>query len=87
MIQVNGQDIMDILKLSPGPRIGWILEVLLGEILKEPTQNTKEYLTSRVKELGAKEDKELQKQANAAKKERETVETKRDEMTKQKYWL
>ena len=87
MIQVNGQDVMDMLKISPGPRIGWILEILLGEILKDPSLNKKEYLQNRIQELGKNSDKELQKLANAAKKERESIEIRNDEMTKQKYWV
>lgn len=51
-LKIDGKDVMDILKIKPGPKIGRILNELFEEILDDPKKNTKEYLEKRVKELG-----------------------------------
>lgn len=51
MLKVNGEDIMKLLNIQPGPKVGAILKVLLAEIIENPQKNTKEYLESRVREL------------------------------------
>jgi len=87
MLAINGNDLMQTLDIKPGPRIGWILDVLLGYVLDDPKKNTKEFLTVEVAKLGKLGDKELQSLAEKSKEEKSEVETKRDEMTKQKYWV
>jgi len=49
MLKINGNDIMEILKIKPGPKIGFLLNILLEEMLDEPEKNKKEYLEKRVK--------------------------------------
>ncbi len=51
MLKLNGNDIIKILAIPPGPIIGAILNVLLAEALEDPKLNTKKYLTGRVKDL------------------------------------
>lgn len=87
MLKVSGYDVMKILNIQSGPKVGQILDVLLGYVLKNPKKNTKIFLEKEVKKLGKLDEKELLKLAKEAKKEREEVETKRDEMTKNKYWV
>lgn len=87
MLAINGQDIMGLLSIRPGPKVGHILSYLLSQVLSEPEKNKREFLEQEIKRLGALPDQDLQKLANQAKKEVEQVETKRDEMTKQKYWV
>ncbi len=87
MLKINGKDIMDILKIQPGPKIGQILDVLLGFILQDPIKNKKDFLEKEAKRLGGLQEKELMNLAVDAKKEREQVETKQDKMTKDKYWV
>lgn len=87
MLKVDGKDIMDVLNIKPGPKIGQILDVLLSFVLDDPKKNTKEYLIEEIKKLGNLETKELQKLAEKSKEEKSEVETKKDEMTKQKYWV
>ena len=41
MLKINGEDVMKILNIEPGPRIGRILSVLLDEVIEEPEKNTK----------------------------------------------
>ena len=52
MLVVNGTDVMKILDIAPGPRIGEIMQQLLEEVLDDPGRNTSEYLKRRIKELG-----------------------------------
>ncbi len=59
MLKLDGTELMAILKIKPGPRIGLILNALLGEMLDSPEKNEKEYLTRRVKELNELKDDEL----------------------------
>lgn len=87
MIKINGQEVMDLLKIKPSPKVGMILDVLLEEILKEPKNNTKTYLKKRLKELGGLNEKELEDLAKDAKEEKNKVITKEDQETKEKYWV
>lgn len=44
-LKINGKDIMDSLKIKPGPQIGEILDILLAMTIAEPQKNTKEELS------------------------------------------
>jgi tRNA nucleotidyltransferase (CCA-adding enzyme) len=87
MLKVSGNDVMKILKIQPGPKVGQILDVLLEYVLEDPKKNKKEFLGKEIKRLGDIPEKDLISLSKEAKKEREKVEVKRDEMTKQKYWV
>lgn len=65
MLKVNGTDLMEILKIEPGPKIGAILDVLLSEVIEEPSLNSKEYLMKRSGELDKYDLKELRLKAKA----------------------
>ena len=87
MLKLNGNDVMKILGIPPGPKIGNILDVLLGYVLEDPKKNDKEFLEKEVKKLGKFPENELISLTKKASREREKLETKRDEMTKKKYWV
>ena len=87
MLKVSGNDVMKILEIQPGPQVGQILDILLGYVLEEPKKNKKDFLEKEIKKLGKLSEKELQNLAKEAKKERDKIEQKRDEMTKNKYWV
>ena len=87
MLKVNGSDIMSILKVEPGPRVGQVLAILLDEVLDDPKRNTKKYLGEKVKELGGLSDKEIQRLTKAAKEKEKEFEEAVDEETKEKYWV
>jgi poly(A) polymerase/tRNA nucleotidyltransferase (CCA-adding enzyme) len=87
MLKVKGEDVINVLKISPGPQIGQILDILLSSVLNEPQKNKKEELKKEIKKLGSLNNKELQKTAQTAREEIRKIETKRDEMTKKKYWI
>jgi len=83
MLNINGNDIMDALKISPGPRIGLLLNALLSEVLENPKRNKKEYLIKRAKELNKLSDKQLKGLTQKVKEKKEEV----DMELKQKYWV
>lgn len=75
-LKINGNDLMKELSIKPGPQIGAILEVLLGEVIVDPEKNKKVYLKKRAKELLEFDLKELRK------KSQDLIEGKREEEDK-----
>lgn len=59
MLKINGDELMKILKISPGPRVGLILNALLGEALEDPKINNEKYLEKRIIELNELSDADL----------------------------
>lgn len=78
---------MKILGIKPGPTIGRILEALLQEVIDDPAKNTREYLESRIKELGDLSDDELTRIAQAAETRVEMREDEREGQMKAKYFV
>ena len=87
MLEVNGKDVMDTLEIQPGPAIGQILDILLGQVLSYPQRNKKNVLLQEIKKLGKLNEKELRSLSQKAREERERLKMKKDEMTKKKYWV
>jgi len=87
MIKISGNDVIKILKIKPGPQVGHILNILLGYVLADPKNNKKEILEKEIRKLGKLSPENLKVLSQRAKKEREKLEMKRDEMTKKKYWV
>jgi len=50
-LKMNGNDVMKVLKLKPGPKIGEILNKLFEEVLEDSSKNTKEYLLGKIKQM------------------------------------
>ncbi|MBI2640840.1 MAG: CCA tRNA nucleotidyltransferase [Candidatus Sungbacteria bacterium] len=87
MLKVNGEDVMKILGIPQSIKVGHVLEVLLQEVIDDPTRNTKEKLELRIKNLGALSDEELVKIADAAESKVEMVEDERISEMKAKYYV
>jgi len=87
MLKMDGNNVMRILGIQPGPKVGQILDVLLSYVLDDPKKNDKEFLEKEIKKLGKLSEKEMSSLTQKARKEREKLEMKRDEMTKKKYWV
>jgi len=84
MLKINGNDIMEILKIKPGPKIGAILDVLLAEVIEDPKKNAKERLIERTRQLNEIDLaslRQLAKERVAEKKEEE------DKIIKNKFWV
>jgi tRNA nucleotidyltransferase (CCA-adding enzyme) len=73
MLALNGHDLIAELALDPGPKIGAILDVLLGEVLEEPERNEHTYLLERARLLQLENLEDLRTQA------RLLIEEKRDD--------
>ena len=86
-LKINGNKVMQILNINPEPKVGYILFILLEEILNHPEKNKKHFLESRVKELGQLKKQNLEDLYKQAKQKIENIEIKNDQMTKQKYWV
>jgi len=63
MLKVNGQEVMKLLEIKSGPKIGLLLDALLAEVLENPKLNTKKYLNKQLKELNKLTDKKLKELA------------------------
>ncbi len=81
-LAINGSDLMQELQLTPGPRIGGILNALLAEVLDNPLKNDREHLLTRAKELQDKDPAELKAMGEQA---RDDEQRKQDELIKRKY--
>jgi tRNA nucleotidyltransferase (CCA-adding enzyme) len=59
MLKIGGKDVMQILGIKPGPKVGLVLNALLSEVLDDPSRNKKDYLALRVKQLDESSASEL----------------------------
>ncbi len=87
MLKVNGQDVMSILNIPPGPKVGYILGILLEDVLDDPKANGTENLELRIKELGKLSDTELKKLSEKAKETKEEFEAGAEEEMKKKFYV
>lgn len=86
-LAVRGDDVMTICAIDGGPRVGFILHILLEEVLDDPSRNEKEYQEKKVKELCALSDAELRKIGSEAKKRKEEEEEKEVKEIRKKYFV
>lgn len=86
-LKINGDRVMKILGAKPGPKIGFILNALMNEILDEPPKNTEDYLEKRTGEFNKMSDDELKKISEEAKRKMAEIETRKEEETREKYWV
>ena len=85
MLKVDGKDVMKILEIEPGPKVGWILAILLEEVLDDPAKNNQEYLEVKARELGKLSDKELERLASKARETKDEFEGGIEEEMKEKF--
>lgn len=70
MLAVDGNTLMEHLELAPGPVVGYLLHILLEDVLENPDNNTAEYLLERAESLIDLSDDELQRMAEQGEKKR-----------------
>lgn len=87
MLAVRGDDVMRLLGVPAGPKVGQVLFVLLDEVLDDPGRNTKEYLEAKTRELGGLSDRELARRAAAARRKRDEAEEEIEKGMKDKYYV
>ncbi len=87
MLKVKGDDVMKILGIEPGPRVGYILSALLEEVLDDPSKNDSPHLERRVRELGKLSDSELNGISKKAKEKKDEFQAGIEEEMKKKYYV
>ena len=87
VLKINGDDVMKILGIAPGPKVGHVIEVLLQEVIDDPAKNTPDGLEKRILELGKLADEELIKIAEDAESKVEMTEDERISSIKAKYYV
>ncbi|MBP7060646.1 MAG: HDIG domain-containing protein [Candidatus Moranbacteria bacterium] len=84
MLALTGTDLMTALSLPPSPKIGMLLDILLGEVIENPKQNTRENLLARAAALQKNDLATLrriaQERIDATKKEE-------DAAIKKRHWV
>ena len=73
-LTIDGIYLMRELHVKPGPRMGWMLHALLEEVLEDPSKNTIEYLSGRVKQFEVMSDEELKTLGDKGKIKKEELE-------------
>lgn len=84
MLKINGNDLMQLLNIEPGPKIGAILDVLLAEVIEDPKKNEKEILEKRAAQLNEADLSDLRQMAKERIEEEKQEE---DKSIKNKYWV
>ena len=74
MLAINGDDLMALGGIPPGPRIGAVLAILLEEVIEDPARNNKDYLAERAQKLLQLTDEQLQLLAKTARGKAEEFE-------------
>lgn len=87
MLKVNGEDVMHEGGAGAGPKVGYILAILLEEVLDDPALNDRDILIARIKDLSKLEDKKLAEMAKFAKKSADQAQTQIEEEIKKKYFV
>lgn len=81
-LKINGNDLMKEVGMTPGPKIGAILDLLLARVIDDPKLNDKKKLLEMARELDKKDLDNLRKIAKEKIKEEKEEEEKR---MKEKY--
>jgi tRNA nucleotidyltransferase (CCA-adding enzyme) len=87
MLKIDGKRVMDVSRITPGPKIGWILHALLEEVIEDPKLNIESYLEARTIELAALPEVELMKLGEKAKERKEKEDEKGVREIRKRHWV
>jgi hypothetical protein len=87
MLNINGQKIIEIGKIEPGPKIGQVLNALLGEVLEDPTKNTTNYLEERALYFLNLKESDLLKLAEKGKESKDEIEGEVIKNIRKSHWV
>jgi len=76
MLKIDGNKIIDVTHVTPGPKIGYILHALLEEVLEDPKLNEEMFLVKRAIELSGMSEKELKALGDKGRDKKEVLEEK-----------
>lgn len=85
MLKLNGDELMKLLNIKPSRRVGYILSILLEDVLEKPERNTKEYLEKRAQELNVHDDVVLAEFSAKAREIKDEFESGVEKEMKKKY--
>jgi poly(A) polymerase/tRNA nucleotidyltransferase (CCA-adding enzyme) len=71
MLKTDGNRLIEKFHVKYGPRVGWILNALLEDVLDDPKRNTETYLDARTEELEKLSDKDLKELGDSGRKKRD----------------
>lgn len=74
MLKIDGHDIMKLVNIKPGPKVGLMLNALLSEVLDDPKKNKKTILKKRVEEIGKLSNEELKKMEKKVREKKTEIE-------------
>jgi poly(A) polymerase/tRNA nucleotidyltransferase (CCA-adding enzyme) len=89
-LKVNGQDLMNDLKLKPGPTLGSLLDILLAQVVENPALNKRKKLLEIADKIWLTEKQNpgyLEKEGSTAKNYLEGKVEERNEKLQRKYWV
>jgi len=75
-LKIDGGDLIKDVGIKPGPRMGWILNALLEEVLDDSSKNDKGHLVDLAKSLNMLGDNELRTLGERGKEKKEELEEK-----------
>lgn len=84
MLAIKGTDLMTALGLAPSPKIGILLDILLGEVIENPQKNSRETLLSRAQELLTQD---LLKERENAQEKIASVRKQEEAQIKKRHWV
>lgn len=84
-LAIDGKYMIETLHMKPGPRMGYILNALLEEVLDDPSKNTREHLSELVKSLDMLGDGELKVLGERGKEKKDELESEEIEKLHQKH--
>jgi len=84
-LKIDGDKLIKLLKIKPGPRLGFILNILLSDIIGDLKLNTISYLNSKAKELNKLDDLKLKELNDKSKTIYQDLMLKEEEKIKTKY--
>ena len=87
ILKINGNDIIEMLLIKPGPKIGAILNILLEEVLDDPQKNNKKYLEKQTKKLNQLSENELRKKQKIAQEKYKNLLEEKEREIKKKYYV
>jgi putative nucleotidyltransferase with HDIG domain len=83
-LKINGNDLIQKLKITPGPKIGAILDVMLAQVIDDQKLNNKKDLLDLAKDLNKSNLESLRK---IARKKIEEEKKEEEKLMKKKYWV
>jgi len=86
-LKIDGKVLMNEVGMKPGPQMGYVLAILLEEVLDSPELNTEEALLKRARELMEMDENKLKKMADKAKEMAREAQDRLDDAIKEKYFV